>query len=182
MNMLHYLIRRVFSIIPTLLGMTMIFFIIVNLAPGSPIEKKIQEIKFGVGASGSGPGQGVVTQEVIEALKKQYGFDRPLLERYWIWLKNVATLDFGESFSYEEPVIDVITSRFPVSLQFGIISLILSYLICIPSGCGRRSKTVPDLTYSAASFSTPCMPLRDLCWESFSWFIWPGIPSSISSP
>lgn len=140
MDMLQYLARRIFSIIPTLFGMTLIFFVIVNLAPGSPIEKKIQEIKFGAAMSGADRGTGVVTEEVIAALKKQYGFDRPLLERYWIWLKNVATLDFGESFSYEEPVIDVIVSRFPISLQFGIISLILSYLICIPLGVLKAIK------------------------------------------
>ena len=134
MNMFQYLLRRILSIIPTLLGMTLVFFIIVNLAPGSPIEKKIQEIRFGAGAGGGGQGHGLVTDEVISALKKQYGFDRPLLTRYWIWLKNVASLDFGESFSYEEPVIDVIISRFPISLQFGVISLMLSYLICIPLG------------------------------------------------
>ena len=138
--MLQYLIRRLLSIVPTLLGMTLIFFIIVNLAPGSPIEKKIQEIRFGAAMAGGGQDQGVVTQDVVEALKKQYGFDKPLLTRYWIWLKNVATLDFGESFSYEEPVIDVIVSRFPVSLQFGIISLILSYLICIPLGVWKAIK------------------------------------------
>lgn len=136
MNMFQYLVKRIVSIFPTLIGMTLIFFVITNLAPGSPIEKKIQEMRFG-GAGGMGGGQetaGVVTQEVIDALKKQYGFDKPLLERYWIWLKNVSTLNFGESFSYEEPVIDVIVSRFPISLQFGIASIILSYLICIPLG------------------------------------------------
>ena len=116
--------------------MSLVFFVIANLAPGSPIEKKIQEIKFGAAMGGGGgyESSGVVTQEVIEALRKQYGFDKPLLERYWIWLKNISTLNFGESFSYEEPVIDVIFSRFPISLQFGIASIILTYLICIPLG------------------------------------------------
>ena len=140
MSMLQYLIRRVLFIVPTLLGMTLVFFIIANLAPGSPIEKKIQEIRFGAAMSGADSPTGVVTREVVEALKRQYGFDRPLLERYWIWLKNVATLNFGESFSYEEPVIDVIVSRFPVSLQFGVISIILSYLVCIPLGVFKAIK------------------------------------------
>ncbi len=78
--------------------------------------------------------------EVIEALKKQYGFDKPVHVRYWIWLKNIARLDFGESFTYEEPVIDVIISKFPVSLQFGIASLFLSYLISIPLGIAKAVK------------------------------------------
>jgi microcin C transport system permease protein len=129
--------------IPTLIGVTVISFAIVNLAPGSPIEQKIQQLKFG-GSSGGGEstGGGVasnqsssgISNEVLEALKKQYGFDKPVHVRYWIWLKNIVKFDFGESFTYEEPVIDVVMSKFPVSLQFGIASLLLSYLISIPLG------------------------------------------------
>ena len=125
--------------IPTLFGLTLVVFVIINLAPGSPIELKIQQIKFGnmgEGGGSSGPEtqDSAISEEVIEALKKQYGFDKPMHIRYWIWLKGLAKLDFGESFSYEEPVIDVIIAKFPVSLQFGIISLILTYLICVPLG------------------------------------------------
>lgn len=125
--------------IPTLLGITIIVFIIINLAPGSPIEQKIQQIRFGsMGGSQSNMGgssqNSAVSEEVIEALKIQYGFDKPLLTRYFIWLKNIITLDFGESFTYEEDVVDVIVSKFPVSLQFGIASFILAYLISIPLG------------------------------------------------
>jgi microcin C transport system permease protein len=117
------------------------------MAPGSPIDQKLQQIRFGGGnASGTGGGGGrgsndsAVSEEVIEALKKQYGFDKPLLERYWIWLKNLSRLDFGDSFSYEEPVIDVIVSKFPVSIQFGVVSFFLSYLICIPLGILKAIK------------------------------------------
>jgi len=116
--------------------------LIINLAPGSPIEQKIQAIRFGdqgQGSAGSSSGKGTVglNEEIIESLKKQYGFDQPVHIRYWIWLKNLARLDFGESFTYEEPVLDVIVSKFPVSLQFGVSSLILTYLICIPLGIAR---------------------------------------------
>lgn len=129
--------------LPTLFGVTLIVFVIINLAPGSPVERKLQELQFG-GAGGGGDAaaasvgssndSSAVSQEVIDALKKQYGFDKPLHVRYFIWLKNLMTLDFGESFTYEEPVTDVIVSKFPVSLQFGIMSLLLSYMICIPLG------------------------------------------------
>lgn len=123
--------------IPTLFGVTIIVFIIINLAPGSPVEQKLQQLQF-AGAMGSGGDGGgdtaVVSEEVVEALRKQYGFDKPIHIRYFIWLKNLATFDFGESFTYEEPVTDVIFSKFPVSLQFGFASLFLSYLICIPLG------------------------------------------------
>lgn len=129
--------------IPTLLGVTIVTFIIINLAPGSPIEQRIQQMKFGgmghEGAGGTNKSSGV-SQEVIEALKKQYGFDKPVHVRYWIWLKNLSRLDFGESFTYEEPVLDVIASKFPVSLQFGVISLIMSYLVCVVLGVLKAVK------------------------------------------
>jgi microcin C transport system permease protein len=114
-------------------------FIIINMAPGGPIEQKLQQIRFGNASAGGGGSYGGsrstgVNEEIVEALKKQYGFDKPVHIRYLIWLKNIFRMDFGESFTYGEPVIDVITSKFPVSLQFGIVSLILTYLICIPLG------------------------------------------------
>lgn len=125
--------------IPTLIGVTIVTFAIINLAPGSPIEQRIQQMKFGGMGHEGGGGKGSdkssgVSEEVIEALKKQYGFDKPVHVRYWIWLKNISRLDFGESFTYEEPVIDVVASKFPVSLQFGVISLVMSYLVCIILG------------------------------------------------
>lgn len=129
--------------IPTFVGITLVSFLVINLAPGGPIEQKLQAIRFGAAASeGGGSGgrsqmQSGVNEEILEALNKQYGFDRPVLERYWIWLKNISKLDFGESFTYEEPAIDVIVSKFPVSLQFGVASLILTYLISIPLGVAK---------------------------------------------
>ncbi|WP_291515659.1 ABC transporter permease subunit [Bdellovibrio sp. ArHS] len=147
--MIVYLIRRLLLMIPTFFGITVVTFVLINLAPGSPIEQKLQAIRFGAagGGGGGGGGGGIntrgdtsVNEEVIEALKKQYGFDKPLHVRYFIWLKNLTRLDFGESFTYQEPVIDVIKSKFPVSLQFGIASLILTYLVCIPLGVRKAIK------------------------------------------
>jgi microcin C transport system permease protein len=135
--LIAYFLRRLVLMIPTFIGITLMCFVIINLAPGGPVEQKLQQIRFGSGgdsAADSGTQTSGVNEEVIEALKKQYGFDKPVVERYWIWLKNISRLDFGESFTYGEPVIDVIISKFPVSLQFGIISLIFTYLICIPLG------------------------------------------------
>ena len=147
--MFEYLVRRFLAMIPTLLGITVVVFIIINLAPGSPIEQRLQAIRFGGGASaGASAGGGAggssatvsssnnqgVSNEVLEALKKQYGFDKPLMVRYGLWLKNLVKLDFGKSFTYEESVTTVIMSKFPVSLQFGLVSLFLTYLVCIPLG------------------------------------------------
>jgi microcin C transport system permease protein len=129
--MLTYLLRRILIAIPTFLGITMVTFLIINAAPGGPIEQKLQKIRMGGGDGGRGTG---ISQEVLDGLAKQYGFDKPVHMRYLIWLKNIVNLDFGESFTYQEPVIDVITSKFPVSIQFGIASLLLTYIICIPLG------------------------------------------------
>ncbi len=129
--MFVYLIRRLLLLIPTFLGITLVTFFLINLAPGGPVDQKIQQIRF---AEGSGGMTSSVTEEMIQELKKQYGFDKLLLERYLIWVKNLLMFDFGRSFTYEEPVIDVIQSKLPVSMQFGFVSLFLTYLICIPLG------------------------------------------------
>lgn len=137
--MAKYIFGRLLLMIPTLLGITVVCFVIINLAPGSPLDQKLAQIKFGAGAvaAGGSASGGVVSEEVIAALKKQYGFDKPLYMRYFIWLKNIATLNFGKSFTYDEPVITVILEKLPVSLQFGVASLILIYLISIPLGISK---------------------------------------------
>ncbi len=152
--MLTYLSRRLLLMIPTFFGITLVSFFIINLAPGGPIEQKIQQMRFGGAFGGADGGGGAgnrardtgLNEEIIEALKKQYGFDKPVHVRYMIWLKNIVRLDFGNSFTYEEPVIDVISSKFPTSLQFGIASLILTYLVCIPLGMAKaiRAGTLFD--------------------------------------
>ena len=136
--MFKYFLKRLFLIIPTLIGITLACFLITITAPGGPIEQKLAQLRFaGVEASegpvSSGSDYGV-SSEVIEALKKQYGFDKPLPVQYLIWLKNAITLDFGDSFIHEEPVARLILERVPISLQFGLVSFILTYLICIILG------------------------------------------------
>ena len=140
--MFKYFCRRLLLILPTLFGITFVYFIIINMAPGGPIERQISQLRFS-GALGGGSGGALgggaeqphhITEEVVQILKEQYGLDKPLMTRYFIWLKNLARFDFGESFIYEEPVLDVILSKLPVSMQFGILSFLLTYLICIPLG------------------------------------------------
>lgn len=135
--MFTYIVRRLLLAIPTFLGITLVTFFIINAAPGGPIEQKLQKMRM---SGGDGGKSTQVSQEVLDGLVKQYGFDKPIHERYWIWLKNISRLDFGESFSFQEPVIDVIASKFPVSLSFGIASLILTYLVCIPLGVRKAIK------------------------------------------
>lgn len=192
--MLVYLIRRIFLLIPTFLGITLITFVIINLAPGSPVEQKLQAMRFGNQGGGGGKGDSGgtrtagVNQEIIDALKKQYGFDKPLHERYFLWLKNLSRFDFGDSFTYEEPVIDVISSKFPVSLQFGIASLILTYLVCIPLGVFKAIKAGSTfdklsgiLLYVAYSIPPLVLGIFLIVWFSggtyFAWFPIGGIKS-----
>lgn len=190
--LLKYFIKRLLIIIPTLFGVTLIVFAIINMAPGGPIEQKLQQLRFGEGgessnSKGRGATQGV-SDEVMEALKKQYGFDKPLHMRYLLWLKNIGTMNFGESFTYEEPVIDVIVSKFPVSLQFGIISLILSYLVSIPLGIVKAihkggvfdiiSSFILFVFYSIPSFMLAILLIVFFAGGSFfEWFPVGGIHS-----
>lgn len=176
--------------IPTLFGITILSFIIINLAPGSPVEQKLQQMRFGgamSGGNGSSRDTGV-SQEVIDALNKQYGFDKPLMVRYGIWLKNIVTLNFGDSFKYEEPVTGLIMSKFPVSITFGIISFILTYLVCIPLGVlkairnGTKFDTISSILLSAA-YSIPPIMLGILLLVFFagaSYFNWFPIGGLIS--
>jgi microcin C transport system permease protein len=164
--MFQYIFKRLLMMIPTLFGITVIVFVIINLAPGSPVEQKLQAMRFGgaMGIQGTGNSQGrgdqAVSDEVLEALKKQYGFDKPLPVRYGIWLKNLVKLDFGRSFVYEEPVMDVIVSKFPVSLQFGVISFLLAYLVSIPLGIlmAMKENTLFDAVASVGLFVSYSIP------------------------
>lgn len=195
--MIAYLVRRLFAILPTLFGITIVSFIIINLAPGSPIEQKLQAIRFSgaqgassgsAGVHDSSRGSQAVTEEVIMAMKKQYGFDKPVLERYFIWIKNISQLDFGRSFKYEEPVLDVVLRKMPVSMQFGIISFILTYLVCIPLGVmkavrhgskfDRASSGILFLAYSTPSFMLAILLIVIFGGGSYlDWFPISGIKS-----
>lgn len=135
----EYLMRRLLLLIPTFLGITLVSFIVIQAAPGGPIESYIAKVKFAGGGgsnfgSAGGARSGQVSDQVVEELKKQYGFDKPMHIRYLIWLKNIASFDFGYSHTFGRKVLDLIGSKFPVSVRFGLASVLLTYLICIPLG------------------------------------------------
>lgn len=166
--MFLYLLKRILMMVPTLFGITILSFIIINFAPGSPIEQRLHQLRFGghgdgdSGGVGNGIGQSIsgVSSEVVEALRKQYGFDKPVLVRYGIWLKNLATLNFGDSFKYEEPVLTVIARCLPVSIQFGVLSTILVYLVCVPLGILKavKNNTAFDTVSSFVLFVAYSIP------------------------
>lgn len=155
--MFKYFLKRLLLIVPTLIGITVVCFLILITTPGGPIEQKLAQLRF-AGASGVESSGGSVDasseygvpKEVVEALKKQYGFDKPIPVQYLIWLKNAITLDFGESFIHEEPVVDLVLEKVPISLQFGVVSFILTYLICIILGVSMavRKDSVFDFNSS----------------------------------
>jgi microcin C transport system permease protein len=184
--MINYVIRRILLMIPTLFGITLLCFLLINLAPGSPVEQQLQAIRMG--GAGKGHSEMGVSQEVVDALNKQYGFDKPLLVRYGIWMKNLATLNFGDSFKYEEPVTELISSKFPVSLSFGIVSFILTYLVCIPLGVykairegsrfDRVSSIILFLAYSVPNIMLGILLLVFFAGASyFNWFPLSGLHS-----
>lgn len=129
--MTTYVLRRCFLMVPTLFGITLLTFFLINLVPGGVLDRKI------------GPAtkqNAAVSKEVVEALKRQYGLDKPLHERYIAWTGKLLKFDFGKSFDYNRPVLDVIQSRFPVSLQFGLCSFVLVYLISVGTGLMMAQK------------------------------------------
>jgi len=163
--MAKYILKRFLLIIPTLLGITLACFLITVTAPGGPIEQKISQLRFsGISEDASSDNSYGVPQEIIDNLKEQYGFDKPLLEQYGIWLKKALTFDFGDSFIHEEPVSRLILERVPISLQFGLISFILTYLVCIVLGVRMavRKDSSFDLTASVVLiilYSIPALML-----------------------
>ncbi len=130
-----YLIKRLFQMIPTLLGITFITFLIIQLAPGNPALMKLKMAGQGQIADTA------ISQQIIEQTKKLYGLDKPLAVQYLLWVKRVFTFDFGNSFKDHRKVLDKIAERLPVTIQLNIISILLVYLIAIP--CGIYSATKP---------------------------------------
>lgn len=152
-----YLLRRLLLMVPTFLGITLISFVVIQVAPGGPIEAYIAKIKFSGGGGDGGGGDsirsdrgGQVSEQVVAELKKQYGFDKPIHIRYLLWLKSIVTLDFGYSHTFGKKVIDLIASKFPVSIRFGLASMIISYLICIPLGVLKAVRDGSTFDYATS--------------------------------
>jgi microcin C transport system permease protein len=136
--MTAYFIRRFLLIIPTFLGITMVVFAITHFVPGGPVERQIMRMR-GVGGGEAGGGGGAraaiaLPEEEVEEIRRYYGFDKPLHVRYGRWLWNVLHLNLGNSYIYQDPVWDVIKSRFPISIFLGLTGFLLGYLVCIPLG------------------------------------------------
>lgn len=163
--MTAYILRRLLLIIPTLFGIMLLNFIIVQAAPGGPVEQLIIQLtttdalqatsrisgpQSDLGGTDSASNKPLSAQqhrgnrgldpELIADIEKMYGFDKPAHERFWQMLRNYATLDFGTSFFRDEPVLDLILDKLPVSVSLGLWTTLLVYLISIPLGIKKAMR------------------------------------------
>src|SRR5690349_1065039 len=157
-----YIIRRLLFMIPTLFGIMLVSFIVVQFAPGGPVERVIAQLSGSdTGASSRIPGSGQggdfggrgaqggssidastskyrgaqgLDPEFIKKLEKQFGFDKPAYERFFLMLKNFIVFDFGKSYFRDVSVMQLIREKLPVSMSLGIWMTLLTYLISIPLG------------------------------------------------
>ncbi|MFN0297046.1 microcin C ABC transporter permease YejB [Acinetobacter albensis] len=139
-----YILKRLLLIIPTLFFILLINFIVVQIAPGGPVEQAIQQAEAfqGIGATGGETastqshyeGAKGLSEEMVAKIKAQYGFDEPAPTRFWNMLKSYANFDFGTSFFKDKPVTQLLWEKMPVSLSLGLWSTLLIYLVSIPLG------------------------------------------------
>ncbi|HTO22146.1 MAG TPA: ABC transporter permease subunit [Spirochaetia bacterium] len=142
--MAAYFARRLLLIIPTFIGITFVLFLLTRLVPGGPIEQAINATLFRAEGSAAGGGPRAAGQRTtnlsdqqLAGLKAFYGLDKPLLPAYVTWLGRVVRLDLGKSTRYGDPVLPAIMERVPVSLWFGLFSLLAAYLVSIPLGIAK---------------------------------------------
>ena len=218
--MAAYILRRLLLMIPTLIGIMAISFVIVQFAPGGPVERVIAQVTgTDVGATArvsggggdfggvQGGGGGDVSSkyrgargldpEFIKKLEKQFGFDKPPLERFWLMMKNYAVFDLGQSYFRSISVIDLVKEKMPVSISLGMWMTLISYGVSIPLGIAKavRDGSRFDVWTSAAivvGYAIPgflfgillivlfaggsfwdLFPLRGLTSEGWSGFSWP---------
>jgi len=157
--MLAYLFRRLLLVVPTLFGIMVLNFFIVQAAPGGPVEQMIAQLegtavgateRFSGSASGGElmqrPQQGDTSggstyrgarglpKELIQRIEKMYGFDKPVWERFLLMMKSYLVLDFGDSFFKNRRVVDLVIDKMPVSISLGLWTTLLIYFISIPLG------------------------------------------------
>src|ERR1700721_134976 len=155
--MLAHILLRLLLMIPTVLGIMAVSFAIVQFVPGGPVERAISQLQgadqsstaqFGGGGAQIGAGSaqagGDITSryrgsqgldpKFIKELEKQYGFDKPAWERFWILVRDYSTFNLGESYYRSAPVVQLIKEKLPVSMSLGLWMTVISYAISIPLG------------------------------------------------
>jgi len=122
--MRNYFVKRLLLLIPTLLGISIVSFLIIHLLPGDPARVKVEAPERNQ----------LVTEQTLRETRAIYGLDQPLYVQYFRWLKRMVTFDFGESLRDHRPIIEKLKERIPVTFKLSSISLLLAYLISIPLG------------------------------------------------
>ena len=141
--MLAYILKRLLLMVPTLLGVLIITFAVVQFVPGGPVEQYLAEAKAGAsggGAEGGGfsyRGAQGVDPKRIEQIKALYGFDKPAYERFFQMLGQFARFDLGTSFFQNKDVSQLIIEKLPVSISLGLWTFLISYLVAVPLGVAK---------------------------------------------
>ena len=170
--MIAYALRRVLLIVPTLFAIMVVNFVIIQAAPGGPVEQMIAKLKgSAVGATervGGATGETVlrsglaanstyrgargIDPALIRRLDREYGFDKPPVERFLLMMRNYLTFNLGTSFFRDEHVVDLIKAKLPVSISIGLWTTLLTYLVSIPLGIKKavRDGSRFDVWSSAA--------------------------------
>jgi len=158
--MFSYLVRRLLTMIPMFFLMTAVYFVVQNYLPGGPVQEALARIQFG---GGEGGGKTMAIEDIAKLkaeLEHQYGLDKPVPVRYWIWLKKISVLDFGDSTATREPALKTIEERIPVSIGFGVPGFFLTYAVCILLGMWKALKDGSrfDVTSSVMLFVAYSVP------------------------
>ncbi len=170
----RYLLIRLLLIAPTLFGIMVINFIIVQFAPGGPVDQAIAQSTgmnmsstASVSTASMGPssesgytGKEGISPEFVAELEKAFGFDKPPHERFLLMVWNYLRLDFGRSYFQDRPVLDMVLERLPVSVGLGLWALLLIYLISIPLGVAKATSDGQpfDVWTSGAVFIAYAIP------------------------
>ncbi len=175
----RYIAKRLLLLVPTLFGIILVNFVIVQFAPGGPIEQIIAQVTIGnmsttsgisgggdTGLSSSARDTGVslgsygLDPDLIADLERQFGFDKPAHVRFALMVWNYIRLDFGTSFFQDRPVLGLIVERMPVSISLGLWSLLIIYSISIPLGVAKavRDGSKFDIWTSSVIFVGYAVP------------------------
>jgi microcin C transport system permease protein len=142
--MLSYILKRLLLMIPTLLGVLLITFAVIQFVPGGPVEQYMAEAKTAAGGGIEGGGQVFdyrgargLNEKRLAEIKALYGFDKPAPERFWLMLKSYLRFDLGKSFFQNKEVWQLIKEKLPVSISLGLWTFFLTYFISIPLGVAK---------------------------------------------
>jgi microcin C transport system permease protein len=142
--MAAYILKRLLLMIPTLIGVLLITFIVIQFVPGGPVEQLVAQLKgqathgeASAGLEGLYRGAQGLDSERLEELKSFYGFDKPAWQRFLEMLGNYVTFNLGDSYFHHQSVLDLVISKLPVSISLGLWTFFITYLISVPLGVAK---------------------------------------------